>query len=300
MPNIKITPTNWTRADALKIKFDDPTTTQPEFDYDFPVMDDKRFIWDTMPLRKLDGTIVSVNGWSVIFTLTATRQPDKYQFEDGRYDIVSDWEHRHDRARICYWYSRDGENWEYGGRVMREGISPTSREWAGTPILLNKNGEIDLYYTCVNPNATIAKVRGQVVTSDAGVLLQGFEKVIPLFTADGFYYQTESQNQYWNFRDPSPFVDPKDGKLYMVFEGNIAGKRGSHKISNAEKGILPPGHDEMGGLDIKPAVLVLRLQMMEMATVGLCYPPLYLLSVLMIRQSGRILFLKMINTICLL
>ncbi|EGH49520.1 levansucrase, partial [Pseudomonas syringae pv. pisi str. 1704B] len=43
--------------------------------------------------------------------------------------------------------------------------SPTTREWAGTPVLLNDKGDIDLYYTCVTPGATIAKVRGRIVTS---------------------------------------------------------------------------------------------------------------------------------------
>lgn len=73
-------------------------------------MSDTVFIWDTMPLRQLDGTVVSVNGWSVIVTLTADRHPDDPQYlgANGRYDIKRDWEDRHGRARMCYWYSRTG------------------------------------------------------------------------------------------------------------------------------------------------------------------------------------------------
>ncbi|RMR98259.1 Levansucrase, partial [Pseudomonas coronafaciens pv. garcae] len=63
--NIKYPPTVWSRADALKVNENDPTTTQPLVSADFPVMSDTVFIWDTMPLRELDGTVVSVNGWSV-------------------------------------------------------------------------------------------------------------------------------------------------------------------------------------------------------------------------------------------
>jgi len=70
----KIVTTAWSRADALKVNFDDPTTTQPEVSLEFPVMDDSLFIWDTMPLRKLDGTVVSVNGWSVIPYLVLTNR----------------------------------------------------------------------------------------------------------------------------------------------------------------------------------------------------------------------------------
>ena len=249
MKHANHTPTRWTRADALKVNESDPTTTQPLVPADFPVMSDTVFIWDTMPLRDLDGAVVSVNGWSVIFTLTADRRPHDPQFIDanGRYDIKRDWEARHGHARICFWYSRTGKDWIFGGRVMAPGVSPTTREWAGTPILVNNNGDIDLYYTCVTPGATISKVKGQIVTTEEGVELVNFNKVHALFEADGVYYQTESQNATWNFRDPSPFIDPKDGKLYMVFEGNVAGERGTHIVGPDEIGLVPPGHEEVGG-----------------------------------------------------
>lgn len=249
MSNVKYNPTRWTRADALKINEADPTTTQPVVDYNFPVMSTENFIWDTMPLRDLKGNIVSVNGWSVIFTLTATRNEhsDKFVDASGNYDITADWNDRHGRARICFWYSKTGKDWIFGGRVMAEGVSPTSREWAGTPVLLNNKGEIDLYYTCVTPGATIAKVKGKIETDSTGVKLKGFDSVQPLFSADGELYQTEAQNTYWNFRDPSPFIDPADGKLYMLFEGNVAGERGSHAVGDDELGNVPPGHLATGG-----------------------------------------------------
>lgn len=242
-------PTPWTRADALKVNEDDPTTTQPLVSADFPVMSDEVFIWDTMPLRDLHGDVVSINGWSIIFTLTANRNNKNSSYLDGNgnYDITADWEDRHGRARICFWYSKTGKDWIFGGRVMAEGVSPTTREWAGTPILLNDDGEIDLYYTCVTPGATIAKVRGKVVTNDDGVSLEGFNEVKSLFSADGVIYQTEAQNPYWNFRDPSPFIDKCDGKLYMLFEGNVAGERGSHVITEDDMGIVPPGYEDVGG-----------------------------------------------------
>ncbi|WJV53440.1 glycoside hydrolase family 68 protein [Prodigiosinella aquatilis] len=248
MKRINYKPTIWTRADALKVNENDPTTTQPIVSSDFPVMSDDVFIWDTMPLRTLDGAIVSVNGWSVIFTLTAKRNINDPEYLDsnGNYDITKDWNNRHGRARICFWYSRTGKDWIFGGRVMAEGVSPTTREWAGTPILLNDDGDIDLYYTCVTPGATIAKVRGKISTSDNSVELVEFNEVKPLFSADGVIYQTEEQNLYWNFRDPSPFIDQNDGKLYMVFEGNVAGERGSHIVGDEEMGIVPPGYEDIG------------------------------------------------------
>ena len=234
-------PTIWTRGEALSIKEDKINNTQPLVAENFPVLSDKVFIWDTMPLRQLDNTVVSVNGWSVILTLTAERQPEKFTDENGNYNIKEDWEDRHGRAFIAYWFSRDSKSWTYGGRVMQEGVSPTTREWAGTPILLNEQGDIDLYYTCVQPGATIAKVTGKIKTSSTGVTMEDFNDVKALFEADGVYYQTEEQNPYFNFRDPSPFINPTDGKLYMVFEGNVAGERGSHIIGEAEIGDVPAG-----------------------------------------------------------
>ena len=129
-------PSIWTRADALKVNENDPTTTQPLVSGDFPVMSDDVFIWDTMPLRDIDGNVLSVDGWSVIFTLTAERQPNDPANIDanGNYDITLDWNNRHGRAKICYWYSNTGKDWVFGGRVMAEGVSPTVREWAGSPV----------------------------------------------------------------------------------------------------------------------------------------------------------------------
>ena len=235
--------TAWTRADALKIHADDTTTTQPKVPYNFKSMSNKNvFIWDTMPLRDLNNEIVSVNGWSVIFTLTATRRPNEIKDKNGNYDITADWVSRHGRAFMAYWYCKDGKSWIYGGRVMAEGVSPTKAEWAGTPILTDNKGNIDLYYTCVDSkNATIAKVKGKIVTTTSQVTLQGFTQVKQLFGADGKYYQTKAQNSSFNFRDPSPFINPKDGKLYMFFEGNVAGNRGSHAIGTTEIGSVPPG-----------------------------------------------------------
>ena len=48
-----------------------------------------------------------------------------------------------------------------------------------------------------------------------------------MLQADGTYYQTGEQNEFFNFRDPFTFEDPAyPGKTFMVFEGNTAAVRG--------------------------------------------------------------------------
>ena len=253
----KFCPSKWTRAQALKVAFDDPTTTQPPVPEDFPVMKEDLFIWDSWPLRNMDGDAVSINGWNVLFTLAAGRHEGspEYTNTDGSYMITEDWENRHGSARIHYWYSKNAKDWTYGGRVMKEGVSPTSREWAGSAILTSRKGDVDLYYTTVTPGAHVSKVSGKIKTSDAGVVLSGFDNVSELFEADGLMYQTEEQNPYWGFRDPWPFRDPKNGKLYMLFEGNVAGERGSHVVGPGEIGDVPPGHDDVGGARYQTACI---------------------------------------------
>lgn len=279
VPNIELplmtkhSTTIWTRADALKVKLN-PTNQMPDIEEGFPVLDDKLFIWDTLPLKTLDGEIVSVNGWNVIFTLTAWREPDKFVNKVGEYNITEDWNDRHGRAKICYWFSKDGKSWIFGGRVMKDGVSPTTREWAGTPILLDDEGNIDLYYTCVTPGVTIAKVSGYITTDDNGVKLEGFDSVQELFSADGIYYQTEEQNPYFNFRDPSPFIDPKSKKLYMVFEGNVAGDRGSHVVGPNEIGDVPTSHLEVGGAKYQCGCLGIAEALDDEGTEWKILPPL--------------------------
>lgn len=238
-------PSVWKREDALKIELDNPKTTSDFVPSDFPIMSNDLFIWDTMPLVDKHGKVVSVDGWKVIFTLAAPRHWENKD-ENGDYQIKEDWENRHGDARIYYWYSKTGSDWILGGRVMEEGVSPTSREWAGTPVMENSKGDVTLYYTCVTPGAFVAKVCGKIKTSDEGVKLSGFTKVKKLFEADGKLYQNEKQNPYWNFRDPCPFIDPKTGKKYILFEGNVAGVRGEQIITDREQGSVPKENDVLG------------------------------------------------------
>lgn len=241
----------WTRADARQLKrLSDPTAgskqnsmpaelTMPAVPQDFPDMSNEQvWVWDSWPLTDEDANQYSVNGQEIIFSLVADR------------NLVFD--ERHVFAKIGYFYRPAGvpaderpENggWTYGGLVFDEGVTGKifpdqsyshQTQWSGSA-RISKGGEIKLFFTDVafyrNEDGTnrkpydprIALSVGKVHANKDGVKLTGFDKVTDLLQADGTYYQTGAQNEFFNFRDPFTFEDPAHpGETYMVFEGNSA------------------------------------------------------------------------------
>jgi levansucrase len=258
----------WTRADARQLeRLSDPTApsrensmpeslTMPTVPQDFPDMSNEQvWVWDTWPLTDKDGNQYSVNGQEIIFSLVADRS---LGFDD-----------RHVFAKIGYFYRPAGipaedrpENggWTYGGLVFKEGVTGKifkdqsfshQTQWSGSARIF-KGGEIKLFFTNVafyrNPDGSnrkpydprIALSVGAVHANKKGVKFTGFEKVTDLLQADGKYYQTGAQNEFFNFRDPFTFEDPaRPGETYMVFEGNSAMPRESAKCTKEDLGYRP-------------------------------------------------------------
>ncbi|MGR0319724.1 glycoside hydrolase family 68 protein [Agromyces sp. ZXT2-3] len=241
----------WTRADARQIKrLSDPdagsrensmpaSLTMPTVPQDFPDMSNGEvWVWDTWPLTDEDGNQYSVNGWEVIFSLVADRS---LGFDE-----------RHHYAKIGYFYRPadvpvderpENGGWTYGGLVFDEGVTGEifedqsfthQTQWSGSARIF-KGGEIKLFFTDVafyrNPDGSnikpydprIALSVGKVHSNKNEVFFTGFDTVHDLLQADGTYYQTGEQNEFFNFRDPFTFEDPDNpGETYMVFEGNTA------------------------------------------------------------------------------
>ncbi|WP_194409357.1 glycoside hydrolase family 68 protein [Microbacterium cremeum] len=246
----------WTRADARQLKrLSDPTAgskqnsmpaelTMPAVPQDFPDMSNEQvWVWDSWPLTDENADQYSVNGQEIIFSLVADRS------------LVFD--ERHVFAKIGYFYRPAGvpaderpENggWTYGGLVFDEGVTGRifedqsyshQTQWSGSA-RISKGGEIKLFFTDVafyrdaagnnlKPyDPRIALSVGKVHANKNGVKLTGFDEVIDLLQADGTYYQTGAQNEFFNFRDPFTFEDPAHpGETFMVFEGNSAMPRES-------------------------------------------------------------------------
>ncbi|MBT1635290.1 glycoside hydrolase family 68 protein [Clavibacter michiganensis] len=255
---------HWTRADAKQIaKLSDPKApprtnsmpsalTMPQVPQDFPTMTDQAYVWDTWPLTDSSGQTYSVDGYDVIFALTA---PRTLSFDD-----------RHTYAKIGYFTRPTGipaeqrpENggWTYQGNVFEDGVTDgifpdqsftQQAEWSGSARIM-ADGTVKLFFTDVAfyrdakgqdvkpADPVISLSQGRLEKTDGAVKVAGFETVTPLLRPDGQRYQTNEQNWSTNFRDPFTFTDPDHpGKTYMVFEANVAGKRGEQECDATDLG----------------------------------------------------------------
>lgn len=229
---------NWTIADALKIISDQQSITAPVLPYYFPVMNEWEMIWDTGCLRTMHCESITYNGWYVIWSLAATKTTlDPNQ-------LSSQWGNRNNTAFIGYWYSKDGINWTWGGRLLNTSADERPQEWAGNLVMREgTKNVVDMFYTSVSGGGAVSVIAistGQIYTDDTKVWFEGFTSTTDILNPDGVHYANSTQDPYFNWRDPFPFINPGDGEVYCLFEGNIAGKRGSFTLTDNETGILPP------------------------------------------------------------
>ena len=244
----------WTRAQALKVNLD-PTNTKPLIPPDFPVMNNQVWVWDTWPLTNINTEPISYKGWNVIFSLVA---PRSVGFGD-----------RHQVATIGYFYSRDAKTWRYGGEVFPGGRTNAlgTRQWAGSAVLTGE--QVNLFYTASgtreglpfeealndpdwlfgDTEQRLAHASARIRADENGVWFAGrsFRNSRIIAEADGRMYQTVGQSRgapiIYAFRDPFVFRDPESGEIYAAFEGNTAGRAGTHTCGDREIGPVPPGHE---------------------------------------------------------
>ena len=245
----------WTRADARQIMAQSdanvetgensmsPAVTMPEIPRDFPVMNDKVWVWDTWSLTDAEANQLSYKGWDVIFSLVADRNAG-YNFDQ-----------RHWNARIGYFYRKTSADpfndpWIYGGHLFPDGQSIGNTEWSGSTRLVARN-RVQVFYTATTftdrdarnrggggapPDAAIATALGNISADSTGVRFANFQHT-KLLEPDGVMYQTKEQNPGFAFRDPFTFEDPAHpGKTFMVFEGNTGGKKGDYRCKAEDLG----------------------------------------------------------------
>ncbi|MDY7224150.1 glycoside hydrolase family 68 protein [Halalkalibacterium halodurans] len=214
------TGSNWTREHVSKIELNEQNTAPIINADELEKLDDDYHTWDTWPLKNKDGSVATVNGYKIIFALSAPSDvlPGKV----------------HDIAEIRYFYSKNGKDWVSGGPVFEEGDALGSRQWAGSA-MIDENNQIHFFYTATGREGEepltyeqrFAKASADVVTSKNGVSFENWSDHQIILEADGEYYQTKEQGDQgdiaYAFRDPEFFKDPKSGEEYIIFEGNSSG-----------------------------------------------------------------------------
>ncbi|QGP81310.1 glycoside hydrolase family 68 protein [Sphingobium sp. CAP-1] len=175
-------------------------------------------IWDAWPVQSRDGTPWTLaSGEQLWMALAAPRfdNPDE----------------RHGHARI-HLFRYDGHIWLPLGPAMPDGFSPGSREWSGSAIFDEGDGDVLLYFTAAGRRGEAAPDFEQRMFSararptDTGQLIdwRDLQEVIPPEPAH--YMPTTCGGAIGTikaFRDPAYFRDPADGGHYLLFAGSLAG-----------------------------------------------------------------------------
>ncbi|NHN62382.1 MULTISPECIES: glycoside hydrolase family 68 protein [Haloarcula] len=209
----------WTREQASRIERTDDTVAPivyPPQTEQIPEV----HIWDTWFLRNRDGTLATVDGYRVCFSLTAPSDllPGK----------------RHDVATIRCFYSDDGRNWHNAGPVFEEPLG--QRQWAGSA-LYDDDGSVYLFYTAAGEEGAEDLTYTQRIVGAGGGSIETadeFELCGPwthheLLQPDGDRYEREDQSRrmIYTFRDPWFFEDPETGETWLLFEANTPVPEGS-------------------------------------------------------------------------
>jgi len=210
----------WTREQAARIRRTE-TTVAPIVYPPESSPTDETHVWDTWLLRDRHGRVADIDGWRVVFSLTAPADllPGK----------------RHDVATIRYFYSRDGRQWHAGGPVF-DGDSLGQRQWAGSA--LYDDGDVYVYYTATGDESAaelgytqrIAGAAGGTVAATAETFaIEGPWHHETLLRPDGTLYETEAQSRgmIYTFRDPWFYEDPATGETCLLFEANTPVPEGS-------------------------------------------------------------------------
>jgi levansucrase len=194
--------------------------------------------WDYWPLLNMDGTVATVNGYKIMFTLTA---PDSVL--SGK---------RHDIVRIRYAISQDNENWQDMGEAFPQDAALGSRQWAGSTYYDAASGKIWMFYTAAGikgENTDVENGGGGSGSGQAGddisydqkivmtsstlgsdastVTFEGWSPHQVILEGDGFIYAEASGKDetgtVFAMRDPYLYKHPQTGNFYILFTGRLAG-----------------------------------------------------------------------------
>lgn len=179
-------------------------------------------LWDSWPLTHADGRTVDHAGRTWWFFLSAPQFPDPVQ------------RHGHARIRLL---SHGAGGWRDHGNALPDGLTPGSREWAGSAIL-DGAGRVTLYYTVAGrPGETALTFEQRLFAVEGRLADEGpgdWGVPAELVVADGAVYQIANDRverapgTLKAFRDPFFFRDPATGQDHLIFTASAGWSAESH------------------------------------------------------------------------
>jgi len=177
-------------------------------------------LWDLWPVQEEDGRVAALAGGALYMILSAPAAPDP--------------DARHGKARIRLLHKRGGR-WTDLGPLLPDGITPGSREWAGSAVVNPSHRQLTLYFTAAGRQGEAAisfdqrlfEIRARLDLS-RGIRLDQWTEPVEILHSDGMIYARDmagggAVGTIKAFRDPAFFRDPADGCDYLLFSGSAAG-----------------------------------------------------------------------------
>ena len=205
----------WTPQHVRAIRPDDtycaPVITAADVRSIAPGLD----IWDMWPLALSDGSTAAIAGGVLWFALTAPILPDPA----GRHALA--------RIRLFHQIGRD---WRDFGDALPDGLSPGSREWAGSAIYDPGTGCVTLFFTAAGRRdeaeltfeQRLFQSQGALHLDDGAIRILDWSTPRESVASDGEVYLIADESRgapglIRAFRDPAYFRDPVDGRSYLTF-----------------------------------------------------------------------------------
>jgi levansucrase len=243
LQDVRVT-TPWRAADITRIDGnlwpEIPVIAAREATRVLPLID----LWDLWPVCLADGTTAEFGGSTLWMILSAPRADNP----DSRHDVA--------RIRLML---QTGTNWRDHGNLLPDGFAPGTREWAGSAVFHPATARVTLYFTATGRKddpfsfeQRLFETSATLAVAAHSVEIGSWSPPTELFASDGdFYVDTRTTGGgpglIKGFRDPGYFLDPANGREYILFTGSDGRSSLSHNgvIGIAERSatgwqLLPP------------------------------------------------------------
>lgn len=247
----EVTTTYWTEDEIKKIS--------PQKENYIPVIKEPVgeiapgfYTWDFWPLLNKYGGLAEVNGYKVLFCLSAPKDkgPEK----------------RHDNSNIRYLISKDGVNWTDKGILFPKEEAIGARQWSSSALWDGKAQRLLFFYSAVGEKTEkepslarqeIAMVTAGLKPESSDVAFDDWSEHRIILKPDFYYYDqfegTDALDIVTAFRDPSFFYDRRTDNSYLVFS---ARKNAPIQSYNGTIGLAVAKSDDLTQWKLLPPLLV--------------------------------------------